>query len=208
MEEDLIVLSTETGEESTRRSVQRQSTTESVVSSGTHQTRLQSCYRFMLYGFRKTRQLLVQLLNLLWRFLELHLHKVVGLTIFAASITQVSVMYWFLLLFLLLVLPVPVMNFLTYPLLTLFLGAVSISKMVYQTPLIKVSYLDFVDEENACAAESVVRVMLTSCMYRIAGSFLGCKFLRNGSRALRRNVRGCNIRVSMPRNHTHHKLCM
>ncbi len=34
------------------------------------------------------------------------------------------------------------------------------------------------------------------------------KFSWNGSRALRRNFRGCNIRVSMPRNHTHHKLCM
>ena len=154
--EDLIVLSTATGEKSMRRSVQRQSTTESVVSSSTHQTKLQSCYRFMLYSFRKTRQLLVELLNLFWRFLELHLHKVVGLTVFAVSITQVSVIYWFLLLFLLLVLPMPVLNFLSYPILTLFLGAVSISKMVYQTPLIKVSYLNFVYEENACDAEIVV----------------------------------------------------
>ncbi len=205
MEEDLIVLSTATGEESTRRSVQRQSTTESVVSSGTHQTRLQSCYRFMLYGFRKTRQLLVQLLNLLWRFLELHLHKVVGLTIFAASITQVSVIYWFLLLFLLLALPVPVMNFLTYPLLTLFLGAVSISKMVYQTPLIKVSYLDFVDEENACTAESVVsHVDIVYVPY--SGNFSRVQMFAEWLESPQKKF--SHIRVSMPRNHTHHKLCM
>ncbi len=41
--------------------------------------------------------------------------------------------------------------------------------------------------------------------YRIAGNFQGCKFSRNGSRALRRNFRSCNTRFSMPRNH---KRCM
>ncbi len=45
-------------------------------------------------------------------------------------------------------------------------------------------------------------------MYRRAGNFQGCTFLRNGSRGPQKNFRSCNIPVSMPRNYTHHKLCM
>ena len=40
-------------------------------------------------------------------------------------------------------------------------------------------------------------------LYNI-GNFRGCKFSPDGSRGPQN--RGCNILVSMPRNHTHHKL--
>ncbi len=40
-----------------------------------------------------------------------------------------------------------------------------------------------------------------------SANFQGCKFSRN-AREPSEDFCGCNIRVSMPRNHTHHKLCM
>ena len=144
---DIIFISPEgeTGEQGAEggRKVQRQATTSSEVSSSIYISRLHSCYRFMVYAFQKTRQILVELLDLTWRFLELHLHKVVGLTLFATCLFEISALYWVLLALLLLLFPLSVLNFLTYPLITLYLGALSISKMVYQTPLIKSAYLDF-----------------------------------------------------------------
>ncbi len=117
----------------------------------------------MLYIVQKSRQLLVSLLDLFWRFLELHLHKVVGLTLFAVCITQVSALYWVLLLLLLLAFPLPVLNFLTYPLLTALLGAISLTKMIYQIPLIKESYVNFVSPEKSCHAELFVSHCTLCC---------------------------------------------
>ena len=155
---DIVFLSSpggETGEQGSEgHKVQRQATTSSEVSSSIHPSRLQSCYRFMVYAFQKTRQILVTLLDLIWRFLELHLPKVVGLTLFATCLFEVSALYWILLALLLLLFPLPVCNFLSYPVITIYLGALSISKMVYQTPLIKSSYFDFVQEEQ-CSAINV-----------------------------------------------------
>ena len=84
------------------------------------------------------------------------MHKVVGLTIFAVSISQISALYWVLLLSLILVFPIPFLNPLTYPILTIYLGMMSISKMVYQTPLIKESYLNFTTEEEMRDASNMV----------------------------------------------------
>ncbi len=110
----------------------------------------------MLYTVQKSRQLLVALVDLFWRLLELHLHKVVGLTVFAVCLTQLSALYWLLLLLLLLSFPMPVLNFLTYPLLTALLGAMSLTKMIYQAPLIKERYLNFVSVEKSCDADIIV----------------------------------------------------
>lgn len=129
------------------------------MASSTPQTKLQSCYKFTSYLIQKSRQLFVELLNLFWRFLELHLHKVVGLTVFATCVSQISALYWILLCLLLLAFPISVLNFLTYPLLTVLLGAVSLTKMVYQTPLIKERYFNFVPPEGSCDAEIYVSVV-------------------------------------------------
>ena len=97
------------------------------------------------------RSALLFLLELFWRFLELHLHKVICLVLFATTITQISLMYWALLIFLLtLVVPIPFINPLTYPLMTFYLGLVTIVKMVYQVPVVMESHFEFSSGRNRC----------------------------------------------------------
>jgi hypothetical protein len=87
----------------------------------------------------------------MWRFLELHLHKIICLVLFATTISQISVLYLALLAFLLaLVVPVPFINALTYPLLSLYLGTVTILKMVYQFPVISPDRFSFSPDTPRC----------------------------------------------------------
>ena len=153
----MVISPEETGTLQSSHSVQRQGTITSMSGSTIHHpTRLQSCYKFTVYAIYKTKQIIVDLLNIFWRFLELHMHKVVGLTVFAVSISQISALYWVLLLSLVLVFPIPFFNPLTYPILTIYLGMMSISKMVYQTPLIKEGYLNFTTEGEMCNVTNMV----------------------------------------------------
>ena len=99
-------------------------------------SKLHTFYRVLGYIFLKTKQIITYLVNLFWRFLELHLHKIITLVLFTVAISQVSAVYWVLLAVLLLVIPFPILNPLTYPLLTLYLGTVTTVKMIYQLPLI------------------------------------------------------------------------
>lgn len=154
----------EGGIQQVSHSLHRQETASS-MSSSAHPTRLHSCYTLSVYLFNKIRELIIDMYNVSWRFLELHMQKVVGLTIFAVCISQISALYWILLLSLILTLPVPVFSPMTYPLLTLYLGAMSISKMIYQTPLIKESHLNFTCEEKVCHAPNMVKISYESCYF-------------------------------------------
>ena len=95
--------------------------------------------RALSYLLLKIRQLLVDLLHLIWRFLELHMHKIVSLVLFAVVLSQISAAYLVLLFTLLFVVPLPYLNPLTFPLMTLYLGAFTTIRMVYQLPIIKTS---------------------------------------------------------------------
>ena len=107
--------------------------------------KLYSCYRYLRYAFHKTRQLIVDLNSTLWRFLELHLHKVVVLALFATSVSQVNAAYWVLLVLILIAVPLPYFNPLTYPVITLYLGLLCTAKMVYNFPVMTEYYLNFTD---------------------------------------------------------------
>ena len=95
--------------------------------------------RALSYLLLKIRQLLVDLLHLIWRFLELHMHKIVSLVLFAVVLSQISAAYLVLLFTLLFVVPLPYLNPLTFPLMTLYLGAFTTIRMIYQLPIIKTS---------------------------------------------------------------------
>jgi hypothetical protein len=105
--------------------------------------KLYSCYRYMRYAFHKTRQLIVNLNNTFWRFMELHLHKIAVLVLFATSISQISAAYWILLVLVLIVVPLPYLNPLTYPIMTLYLGLLCTTKMIYNFPVMSQYYLNF-----------------------------------------------------------------
>lgn len=105
--------------------------------------KLYTCYRVTKYAFNKTRQIIVNLNSILWRFLELHLHKIAALVLFATSLSQISAAYWVLLVLVLFMLPLPYLNPLIYPMITLYLGVLSTAKMVYNLPIMSDFYLNF-----------------------------------------------------------------
>lgn len=105
--------------------------------------KLYICYRVTKYIFNKTRQTIVNLNITLWRFLELHLHKIAALVLFATSLSQISAAYWVLLVLVLVMLPLPYLSPLIYPMITLYLGVLSTAKIVYNLPIMSDYYLNF-----------------------------------------------------------------
>lgn len=93
--------------------------------------------------YYKTRQIVVEVNYLIWRFLELHLHKIVSLVLFATTLSQISAAYWVLLVLILIVLPIPYFNPLMYPVITLYLGILSSTKLIYNLPIMSQYYLNF-----------------------------------------------------------------
>ena len=112
--------------------------------------KLYVCYRWTKYAFNKTRQVIVDLYTVIWRFLELHLHKIVALVLFATSVSQINAAYWVLLVLVLIVVPLPYLNPVLYPLITLYLGLLSTTKMVYNLPIMRNYYLNFTTEPRPC----------------------------------------------------------
>ncbi len=123
---------------------------QSIKSAALREThpRLYSCYRYMRYAFHKTRQIIVNLNIIFWRFMELHLHKIAVLVLFATSVSQISAVYWILLVLILIVLPLPYFNPLTYPIITLYLGLLCTAKMVYNFPIMNQYYLNFTNSST------------------------------------------------------------
>ena len=75
------------------------------------------------------------------RFSQLHAHKAAVLVLFAISLYEISTAYLILLIFLIVITPLPVLNRLTYPIITLLLGGLALAKAVYQLPMINVPHL-------------------------------------------------------------------
>ena len=133
----------------TSPSLKRQST-YSYLPPTPSQTFLLRCYRLFSYLFNKTRSLLLYLGYLTWRFLQLHLYRLIMLFLFACSISQISVLYWLLLVGVVLLVPFPYFQRLTLPLVTAYLGMVTLAKMVYQFPVIMEDTLKFPNGSRHC----------------------------------------------------------
>ena len=108
------------------------------------------CYRLTKYVFNKTRQIIVDLYDTFWRFMELHLHKIAVLVLFATCVSQISAAYWVLLVLVLVAVPLPFFNPLSYPLITLYLGLLTTTKMVYNLPVMRDYYLNFSSKPRPC----------------------------------------------------------
>lgn len=120
---------------------------QSIKSAALREThpKLYTCYRYMRYAFNKMRQIIVDLNTIFWRFMELHLHKIAVLVLFATSVSQINAAYWILLVLVLIILPLPYFNPLTYPIITLYLGLLCTTKMVFNFPVMSQYYLNFTD---------------------------------------------------------------
>lgn len=126
---------------------------------------LYSCYTLLVYLFNRARTLLLELTSLIWRFLELHLHKIIVIVLFATSISQISILYWLLLVFVICMVPLSLMNTLTYPLVTLYLGVVTIMKTIYQFPVILESYFEFPASNSPLSNCSSMKASLLMCIW-------------------------------------------
>ena len=93
-------------------------------------------YQITSYLLLKTKQIVLYLVQLSWRFLELHLHKISMLVLFAVSLSEVSAGYWILLAVSLLAVPLPYISPLLYPLITTYIGLLATLKTIYQFPII------------------------------------------------------------------------
>ena len=115
--------------------------------------KLYRCYQITVYLFVKTKEIIVALVYLIWRFLELHMHKIATLVLFAVALSEISAGYWILLLLLLITIPLPYLAPLMYPVVTLYLGLLTTLKMIYQVPIIQQKFFDF--NNSDCRVRSV-----------------------------------------------------
>ena len=124
------------------------SRSSSVASSVTPGSPLYHCSRVTMYILLKTKQIVVELGHIFWRFLELHVHKIAMLVLFAVALFEVSAGYWVLLILSLLATSLPFCIPVFYPLLTLYLGLLTILKTIYQLPIIHTGKFNLTDDSN------------------------------------------------------------
>ena len=140
--EDLVHVSEEDAGH-LEHSLGRQRTASTLSTTTQPNSKLYRCYQITIYLFVKTKEIIVALVYLTWRLLELHMHKVATLVLFAVALSEISAGYWILLLLLLITIPLPYLNPLMYPVVTLYLGLLTTMKMIYQVPIVQQKFFDF-----------------------------------------------------------------
>ena len=94
-------------------------------------------YRVVLYVLVKLRMGVVFLWQLMWQFAYIHTHKLVVVSMLALALYEISALYFILVVLLLLTMPVPFLNFFTYPLITVYLGMMAMAKFFYQLEVVQ-----------------------------------------------------------------------
>lgn len=95
-------------------------------------------YRVLVYILFNIRQFLNVSWTIFWRFSELHTNKIIIIAVFAYGLYELSFSFMIVILCGLLSCALPVLNHILYPLLTIYLGVLSIGKYIYQFPVILV----------------------------------------------------------------------
>lgn len=99
-------------------------------------------YKVAHYVLFQLRRGIVAIWYLSWRFLELHIHKAIVLSLFGLCLYEVSASYLILVGLVLLVAVLPIVNGLAYPAATLYLGLLSLGKFLFQISLIESFNID------------------------------------------------------------------
>lgn len=98
--------------------------------------------------------------------MELHLHKISMLVLFVVVLSEVSAGYWVLLTLSVLAIPLPYFSRIFYPLLTIYIGLLSVLKTIYQFPIIKPDMFNLTNV-NDTGVESHCYEPLVSCIHEI-----------------------------------------
>jgi hypothetical protein len=126
----------------------------SSVASTAPGTILYHVYKLSSYVVLKTEQIVLQMVQLSWRFFELHLHKMSMLVLFVVALSEISAGYWVLLAISLFSIPLPYFSPVLYPLLTIYIGVISVVKTIYQFPVLhpdKFNLTSFNSSDDQCS---------------------------------------------------------
>ena len=93
-------------------------------------------YQVISYLLLKTKQILLGVIQLSWRFLELHLDKIVMIVLFTVVLSEVSAGYWVVLMLSVITIPFPYFSPILYPIITVYIGLISVLKTIYQFPMV------------------------------------------------------------------------
>ena len=159
-----------------RHSQRPLSRSSSVASSVAPGSPLYHCSRVTMYILLKTKQTIVELGHTFWRFLELHVHKIAMFVLFAVALFEISAGYWLLLILSLLATALPFLIPVFYPLLTFYLGLLTILKTIYQLPIIQTGKFNLTNDSNETCYWTPVSVYFCiswhvhhgyTCMYKM-----------------------------------------
>ena len=95
-------------------------------------------YRLIVYTLIKLRQTVLLLWHLFWRFCEIHTSKLIIIALFAYGLYELSASYFFVILCAVVIAALPFLNPFIYPLLTVYLGILSLAKYLFQLPVVPV----------------------------------------------------------------------
>ena len=107
-------------------------------------------------------QWILELNLLFWRLMEIHLHKIIVLVMFAIVISQLGAILMVVLIMMILTTPMRQLNFLFYPVFTVLIGCIVILKMIYQVPIITPDVFDL-SRNNCEPLVSLCGMVCTTC---------------------------------------------
>lgn len=123
--------------------------------------------RFISYLLLKAKQSVIQLVQLVWRFMELNVHKITMLVLFVVVLSEVSAGYAILLIISVLALPLQRFSHVLYPLLTIYIGLLSVLKTIYQFPIINAEMFNLTNYNDSGAESNCYEPLVSYiCMYR------------------------------------------
>ena len=118
-----------------------------------------TAYRVVMYVLTKLRMAVVFLWHLAWQFAYVHTHKLALISMLALALYEISLGYFILVVLLLLTTPIPFLNFVSYPIITVYLGIMSMAKFFYQLEVVQAGAEGFSFSNNFC-------VVSTTCTCR------------------------------------------
>ena len=127
-------------------------------------TKKLTAYVVVMYVLIKLRMAVVFLWHLMWQFGYVHTHKLVIICMLALALYEVSMAYFVLVVLLLLTSPTPLLNFISYPIITVYLGTLSMAKFFYQLEVVQAGTEAFSFTTNCSTCVSTVE-MHTSFVY-------------------------------------------
>ena len=99
---------------------------------------IKTFYHLIVYTLIKLRQTVLLLWHLFWRFCEIHTSKLIIIALFAYGLYELSASYFFVILCAVVIAALPFLNPFVYPLLTIYLGTLSLAKFLFQLPVVPV----------------------------------------------------------------------